>query len=376
MNILFTNFCIDKGTGTEMFLFDLCAQLVRLGHSCAVYTTRHGALVDRFFAIGVPVIDDLGRVPWVPDVLHCQHSMETLRAISSFPSVPALYLCHDATAWYDKCPPFPSVQRCLAVDTYVRQRASRDVGLPENAIGLAFNAVDERRFTLVNTFDYGSKPRKALLFHSNLTGEEFKLAIQRACAHFGIELEEAGHGGKKLFAHPEEELPRYDLVFAKGRCAIEALASGCSVILAGGEGLGPLITPANFHALRAANFGRSLLRAEHAQEYLIDQIRQIQSQQALDVTKLVRLHSSLPRLAEFFLSEYHSLLGGQKEESFILRTCIAYVLSIQSATNAWELAVHYQVRSWGFRDRMRTFVALAKARLKRFVFRQDPGTLN
>lgn len=374
MKILFTNYCIDKGTGTEMFLLDLCAELVRLGHNCAVYTTRHGVLVDRFLAIGVPVVDDLGRVPWVPDVLHCQHSMETLSAISYFLPVPALYLCHDATVWYDMCPPLPCVERCLAVDTYVRERVSRDVGLPENAIGLAFNAVDERRFTLVNTYRYGSQPRNALLFHSNLTGTSFKLSIQRACDYLGIELDEAGHGGKKFIVQPEKELPNYDLVFAKGRCAIEALASGCSVILAGGEGLGPLITPANFHALQPANFGRSLLAEERSDKYIIEQARQINSERALDVARLLREHYSLPRLAKCLLSEYNSLLCEPIEKSRIHRTCIAYVLSVQSATIAGDLPLHGKVSSLSVGYRLRTFVALAKALLKRFIPRRDHET--
>jgi hypothetical protein len=249
----------------------------------------------------------------------------------------------------------------------VRRRVSHDVGIPESSIGLAFNAINEQRFTLVNTYRYGSHPRNALLFHSHLTRDGFKHAIQRICDGLAIELDEVGYGSKNFLIQPEKELANYDLVFATGRCAIEALASGCSVILAGGDGLGPLVTPANFHSLRLANFGRTLLNEAHSDDYIIDQIRQIHSELALEVTKLLREHSALPRLAEHMLSEYQSLLCRPNEESRIHRTCLAYALSIQSATIAGNGPLHGKVSPWGVRGRLRTFVALARARLKRYL---------
>jgi len=45
------------------------------------------------------------------------------------------------------------------------------------------------------------------------------------------------------FEQPEEVLPNYDLVFAVGRAAIEAMAIGCAVIVADAYGLGGLVTP-------------------------------------------------------------------------------------------------------------------------------------
>ena len=125
MNILLTNYCLDSGTGTEMFLYDLCHELTARGHQCAVYTTRQGQLVNEFRLAGISVVDRFAALPWTPDVLHCQHSLEALEAISHFMAVPALYLCHDATAWYDKAPPASCLERCLAISIIVR---SREIG--------------------------------------------------------------------------------------------------------------------------------------------------------------------------------------------------------------------------------------------------------
>lgn len=48
----------------------------------------------------------------------------------------------------------------------------------------------------------------------------------------------------------------YDLVFAKARCALEAMAVGCAVVLCDVGGLGPLVTRAQVQHLRRWNFGR------------------------------------------------------------------------------------------------------------------------
>jgi len=56
-------------------------------------------------------------------------------------------------------------------------------------------------------------------------------------------------------AHPEALLSDYDVVFAKGRCAIEALVTGTAVVLCDAAGVGPMVTTAELDRLRRLNFG-------------------------------------------------------------------------------------------------------------------------
>ncbi len=334
MDILFTNYCISHGSGTEMFLYDLCEELVRLGHRCAVYTHRYGPLVDKFRSAHIEVINDFFALPWRPDVLHCHHSMETLEAISHFKTVPALYLCHDATVWFDQCPPPLCVERYLAVDTFVQSRVVVDTGLQADQIGLAFNAINERRFTSQRKHSLQKRPSKALLFHSNLLSSAYKDIARAACADLNIHLSEAGHGGLRVIQSPEIELPKYDVVFAKGRCALEALACGCAVVLAGGEGFGPLVTVENFHSLRMANFGRSLLSDQRGVEWVIDKIGRFNQENVESVSALTREHSSLARLAQFMLAEYMHLGELTPPPSQQMRTAIAHTLHVKRFTDA------------------------------------------
>jgi len=367
MNILLTNYCLDSGTGTEMFLYDLCQELTVRGHQCAIYTTRQGPLANEFRAAGISVIDRFSALPWTPDVLHCHHSMEALEAISCFKNVPALYLCHDATVWFDQAPPAFCLERWLAVSKIVRTRVERDTGLPASQIGLAFNAVNTRRFSCEPQLRPENLPRKALIFHSNLTSNAYIEMIGRACRDLGIQLDEAGHGGSRVIKAPEVELPQYDLVFATGRCAIEALACGCAVILAGGEGLGPLVRSGNIDSLREANFGQTLLSYHVGSEWIKGEIFSICRQDVAEVALLIRRRSSLEKLADYMLSEYKAICAIGAQHSLGQRQAIAHSLRVQQQTLEQPLTakqLHLKERQWDKRDELRTALARFKALLK------------
>src|SRR5258708_34723959 len=74
-----------------------------------------------------------------------------------------------------------------------------------------------------------SEPRRALIF-SNQANEQTHLpAVRTACERAGIEIDVIGLGTRNSATRPEDVLGDYDLVFAKGRSAIEALAVGNAV---------------------------------------------------------------------------------------------------------------------------------------------------
>jgi len=73
----------------------------------------------------------------------------------------------------------------------------------------------------------------------------------------GISLDELGSPSNGARTeHPETKLPEYDIVFAKARCAMEAMATGAYVVIVGEGALGPSISSENIAELRQMNFGR------------------------------------------------------------------------------------------------------------------------
>ena len=113
---------------------------------------------------------------------------------------------------------------------------------------------------------------------SNYPCSEKILSIVRlACTWAGISLFDViGAPHQNATDVPEKVLPQYDLVFAKGRTALEALAVGCSVIVWNGEGgCGPLVTAAEFDHLRRWNFGFRIASQPVTPAFLAEQIARI-----------------------------------------------------------------------------------------------------
>src|SRR5207237_8370525 len=86
MNLLYCNCVLEGRSGTEIVTIETTLGLQRRGVNVCVYTSRPGdssrALADR----GVPVIGDLGDVPWTPDLVHCNHITESLEPAARFPA--------------------------------------------------------------------------------------------------------------------------------------------------------------------------------------------------------------------------------------------------------------------------------------------------
>ena len=60
---------------------------------------------------------------------------------------------------------------------------------------------------------------------------------------------------------------KYDLVFGKGRAALEGLAVGAAVVLCDLEGAGPLVRSDRYDELRRRNFGLRALRSPHTADH-------------------------------------------------------------------------------------------------------------
>jgi hypothetical protein len=94
---------------------------------------------------------------------------------------------------------------------------------------------------------------------SNYFTSELLTPLLESCANAGIALDVAGSESGRAHARPEALLGEYDLVFAKARCALEALAVGCAVVCCGTEGLAEMVRAERVAALRADNLGARCL---------------------------------------------------------------------------------------------------------------------
>ena len=304
MKVLVTNCALQTHAGSELYVRDVVRGLRRAGHSPVVWSPMLGAVADEIRATGVPVHGDLADVP-EPDLVHGQMHDETIAALSRFPDRPGLFVQHSATLWQDATPVHPRLRRYLAVDYACLERIAA-AGVAPSMTSVVPNGVDLDRFRQRDPLP--RRPRRALVL-SNYAGENTHLpAVREACARMGVVLEVAGAANGTPTSNPESSLPAYDLVFAKARAALEALAVGCAVVVADVPGIAGMVRHENLPEWRRWNFGRRLLTAPHDVELLCTEIARYDADDAARCTEYVRTHYGLDAVIDQLVVEYERVL--------------------------------------------------------------------
>jgi hypothetical protein len=96
----------------------------------------------------------------------------------------------------------------------------------------------------------------------------------------------AGDAGPDRWRLAHRLLGQYDVVFAKAKAAMEAMAVGTAVILCDFSGIGPIVTSTRFEELRPLNFGFEALRDPLEPEHLLREIARYDPEDAPDVAAL------------------------------------------------------------------------------------------
>ncbi|MBF0426411.1 MAG: hypothetical protein HQL66_11410 [Magnetococcales bacterium] len=286
MRILLTNAALDHPGGSESFSRDLLLGLQGQGHAVCAYTHRLGVVAQTLMRDGIPVVDDLDQVPWTPEIIHGQHHLETMAALLHFPTVPAIYLCHGWEPWPERPPIFPRIHHYAAVDLVTLETMINRDGLAREQVRLVRNRIDRQRFRPRSPLP--AVPRRALVF-SNYADAGFIALLRSVCAEFAISVDAAGALTGQVWQAPENHLGQYDLVFAKGRSALEALTVGTVVILCDPWcGAGPLVTRANLDHFRQFHFGSERQFPAVSAELVRQAIARYDAADAMHVAERVR----------------------------------------------------------------------------------------
>jgi hypothetical protein len=286
LRVLITNNTLRDRSGSELYVRDVALGLLARGHTPISYSGALGAVADDLRRSTVPVVQDLDSLGAPPDLIHGHHHVETMSALLRFPDVPAVFFCHGWMPWEETPPRHPRILRYVAVDDTCRDRLICENGIAEDRVRVLLNFVDLDRF--LPRACLPPAPARALVF-SNYASEDSSLpAIRQACDRAGIALDAVGAVVGNVWARPEESLGHYDLVFAKARSALEAMATGAAVILCGGTRSGPLVTSAEFDRLRRLNFGIRALQDSVTTDGLLREIRRYDAADAAEVSRRTR----------------------------------------------------------------------------------------
>lgn len=380
LRILITNLRLEGWTGTELFVRDVARGLIKAGHHPVIYSPRLGPLAAEIRDETIPVVDDLAQLAAPPDIIHGQHVNETLTALLHFDRTPALYFCHD---WYfpeDYPPRFPRILRYVAVDDQCHDKLVWEYGVPEERVHVICQFVDLERFT--PRAPLPARPRRAAVLCNHTKDNDHLRAAREACARHGVTLDVFGAGVGNICVRPQETLRNYDIVFGKGRAALEAAAVGAAVVVYWWRRLGPMVKTQNLDRLRADGFGiRSMTPQLSPEEFgrsIEKTLGDYNPEDAAEVSRQVRASASrdvavseLLRLYDGVISEYATTPTDRESEG---RAAAAHVRNISLGYSQQRAAI-FKSTTFRFAEQLRRTPGigkLARAVARGLVDRRNP----
>jgi len=336
LTVLITNIEMWPRTGTVLYVRDLALELQRQGHSPMVYTLKVGSVGEELRAAGIPVVTRLDRLAARPDVIHGHHLHTRMMAVQQLPGVPAVAVCHAHDSWLDQALLHPRVRRYFGVSRLCVARWRRE-GVPDDRLCLLKNFVDTRRFRARSPLP--ARPRRALVFSNHARPGTHLPAVEEACRRAALELDIVGEGMGSAVAKPEELLGRYDLVFAKAKAALEAMAVGAAVVLCDFGGVGPMVQSADLEDLSDQNFGFEALRGPLSVEPLLREISRYDPQDAALVRDRIRAGADLEGAVRKLVAIYRAVLEeglvGDDQEETTARSDAARVGLYSTLSRTW-----------------------------------------
>jgi len=306
LRVLITNHSLANYAGTELYVRDLATRLLARGHTPIVYSTQLGLVARDLRAVTVPVTDDLNSITRPPDLIHGQHNLETMTALLHFPDTPAAYFCHGWLARIESPPRFPRILRYVAVDHTCYDRLVCEEAIPAERARVILNFVDLARFRPRPPLP--AKPARALVFSNYASEDSYLGTVREACRRAGLTLDVVGLRAGNVTAQPEQLLGQYDLVFAKARCALEALAVGAAVVLCDESGAGALVTTRELEELRRLNFGVRTLNEKLEAGTLACQIARYDAADAAEVSRRVRAMAGIEPATDEIVALYREVI--------------------------------------------------------------------
>ena len=254
-----------------MYVYDLALKLKESGHVPIAFSTQLGVIADELIKNDIQVTDNLNEIERSPDIIHGHHHLETLQALCFFQNSPAIYFCHGAVPWEEAIPKFSRIFKYIAVDEICHERINKEICVDKDKITIVRNFVDLTRFTKKTNFN--KTPKKALIFSNYAKNNNYIPVIAKACKKLNIQLDIIGQGVKNSVLNPEKMLFEYDIVFAKAKAAMEALAVGCAVIVCDKNGLGGMVKPQNLDFFIKNNFGLRTLDKKINLENILTELK-------------------------------------------------------------------------------------------------------
>jgi hypothetical protein len=354
LRILITNHFLRARTGSELYACEVATSLLRRGHTPIVYSPQLGHTARELRKATVPVVDNLDAIGTPPDLIHAQHHVETMSALLRFPNTPAVFFCHGWLPWEETPPKHPRILRYVAVDDTCLDRLVSESGIAEERVSVILNSVDLEQFLPRSPLP--EKPARALVFSNGAKDSTHLGAVREACLKHGLTLDVIGADAENVAARPQDVLGQYDIVFAKARCALEAMAVGNAVVLCDMVGAGPMVKTGELDRLRRLNFGIRTLRGRIDAAVLEKEIARYDPADAAAVSQRIRATAGRDAAIDQIIALYQDVIaefagGAKRDHDAEGRAEAVYLRDLTSFFEA-ERAAILESRTFRWRKRM------------------------
>lgn len=316
MKILFTNIWLDHYAGTELYVRDLAIALHHQGHHVEVYSPLLGKVAGEIAREGIHVCAHTENLKEKPDIIHAHHFVQTMHALRQFRNVPAIYMLHDRSFAGDTPPHSQRILKYVAVDQICRDKLLRH-GINPSKTDVLYNWVDTQRFEQRKVIT--QKPMQALVFSNYATPDNYYRFVAAACDKINIQLDVIGRSFQTDTHTPEKVIANYDIIFAKGKAAIESLATGAALIVCDFRGLGGMVTPENYQYFRENNFGMATMTRAHDVHLIIEEIAKYDATQVRMVSDRIRKEADFNRYVDQMIRLYKQVVRSYRWKKWWVR---------------------------------------------------------
>lgn len=165
MKILITQRELTGRGGSELFTIEVALALHERGHDVRVYTPRGGKGMAQLKSRGVRVSESLADSKWEPDVIHGQHHLQAVTALTRYPLAPMIYHIHGSFPWVEFPPIHGRILKYNVMCEAMLEGIETNFNIPKERVGVVSNFVDLKRFSKIRTV--AEEPSRALLFGNN-----------------------------------------------------------------------------------------------------------------------------------------------------------------------------------------------------------------
>ena len=306
--------------GAALSVRDMAQFCLDQGFAVAAYSPALGSPVaDAISSLGAKVTSSVSDiVDFAPNLIHVNHYSHAQPLVEAFAgtNVRFVNMIHGILPRAEMPQP-ANVDRYVCVSLAVKAKTFLLTGIKWEQIPLLPNFFNERYF---KPAQFEPQGKRAILFSRRATATQV-LTMRDLMRTFGYQLDHVGDG-QNVISDPERVLPTYDIAFAVGRSAIEALVCGCRVILWDDGVIGPSVNLQSFWPCVTFNFALAskrlpyrLLDGDDAKPWIGDQLAAVTEKVRQQVVDEARSYLSLENVGPLLLQIYDQALDAQSRST-------------------------------------------------------------